>query len=202
MKDTNTRDMETNLSPDQLLRAYMVGCFPMADPDVLNRIAWYAPDPRAVLPLSDFKTPRSLRARIRRGDYRITSDRAFDRVIRSCADREETWISEDVIVAYCALHELGYAHSIEAWAENEMVGGLYGVAIGGLFCGESMFSIKADASKVALAYLVEKLINRGYVLLDIQFMTEHLSQFGAVEIPRVAYEEQLLRAVAIGTTWI
>lgn len=180
----------------------MVGYFPMADPDDFNQIAWYAPDPRAVLPLSEFNTPRSLRARIRRGDYRITSDHAFDRVIRFCADREETWISEDLIVAYSALHRLGYAHSVEAWEQDEIVGGLYGVAIGGLFCGESMFSIRTDASKVALVYLVEKLIDQGYVLLDIQFMTEHLRQFGAVEIPRVAYEEQLLKALAIGTTWI
>lgn len=194
--------MEPSLNPEQLLGAYMAGCFPMADPDDQNQIAWYAPDPQAVLPLLEFRTPRSLRARIRKGDYRITSDRAFDRVIRSCADREETWISEKLIEAYRELHRLGFAHSVETWEADQLVGGLYGVSIRGLFCGESMFSNRTDASKVAIVYLVEKLINQGCVLLDIQFMTEHLRQFGAVEISKAAYERQLLRALEISTTWM
>ncbi|MCZ6758727.1 MAG: leucyl/phenylalanyl-tRNA--protein transferase [Bacteroidetes bacterium] len=200
-KDTNRRDMDLSLSPDQLLGAYMAGCFPMADPDDRNRIRWYAPDPRAVLPILDFKPPKSLRARIRKRVYHITRNQEFDRVIDLCASREETWISEEIIAAYRALHRLGYAHSIEAWENDELVGGLYGVAINGLFCGESMFSNRVDASKVALVYLVEMLIDRGFVLLDIQFMTEHLRRFGAIEIPREEYEKQLRRALSIVTTW-
>ncbi len=185
-----------DLSPDRLLLAYQVGIFPMADDD--GEIRWFAPDPRAIIPLDGFVVSRSLRAAVRRGAYEVCVNRAFDDVIVACAARDEgTWISDDIRLAYGALHRLGFAHSVEAWKDGQLVGGLYGVAIGGAFFGESMFHRATDASKVALVHLVERMRERGYALLDTQFMTEHLRQFGTVEIPRAEYERRLRKAIQL-----
>lgn len=164
-----------------------------------GEIYWYDPDPRAILPLDGFHVPRSLRRTMQRGGYVIRVNTAFGEVIRACAEpgpgREETWISGEIIGAYEEMHRLGFAHSVETWVGEELVGGLYGVAIRGLFAGESMFSRVTDGSKVALVYLVERLRGRGFELLDTQFMTEHLRRFGAVEIPRAEYRVRLQGAL-------
>ena len=144
------------LTTEFLLRAYSAGYFPMAE-SAGGPIGWYSPDPRAIIPLETFRSSRSLRQLLRRKSFAVTTDRAFDRVVRACADRRETWISGEIIEAYVALSREGYAHSVEAWLEEELVGGLYGVAIGGAFFGESMFSRRPNASKVALASLVRLL---------------------------------------------
>ena len=165
-----------------LLGAYASGWFPMAD-DV-GAISWYSPDPRGVLPLDAFHVPSRLRRVLRKQAFRIEIDRAFERVIRACAEAKRepgesgTWISDEIVESYCALHELGYAHSVEAWDADRLVGGLYGVALGG-------------ALKVALVALVERLQSRGFSLLDTQWVTEHLQQFGAIEIPRSEYLRRL-----------
>ena len=190
-----------NLNSHLLLNAYSQGIFPMAQPD--GAIYWYDPDPRAILPLDSFHVSRSLARRIRRGGFEIRVDSDFRTVITACAEpasgRESTWISPEIIAAYCELHELGFAHSVETWVEGELAGGLYGVTLGGLFAGESMFSRATDASKIALVYLVERLKRRRFQLLDIQFMTEHLRRFGAIEIPRHRYQQYLEKALQIWT---
>ncbi|MFH1108121.1 MAG: leucyl/phenylalanyl-tRNA--protein transferase [Planctomycetota bacterium] len=186
--------MRSPLAPERLLAAYAAGIFPMADEG--GRIHWLAPDPRAIIELGAFKPSRSMRSARRRGVFTITIDGAFAEVIEACADRPEgTWISRDIHDAYCKLHRLGFAHSVETWREGQPAGGLYGVAIGGAFFGESMFHRVTDASKVALMVLVERMRERGFTLLDVQFLTEHLRQFGAVEIPRAEYERRLREAV-------
>ncbi len=186
--------MREDLTPGRLLTAYAAGVFPMADD--AGVVHWFAPDPRAVLDLDNFKLSRSLRAIIRRGVFHVTVNHAFADVISACADRPEgTWISPDILDAYTRLHRLGFAHSVETWENEQLVGGLYGVAIGAAFFGESMFHRKHDASKVALAVLAERLRERRFTLLDVQFVTEHLQRFGAVEIPRRDYEHRLRRAV-------
>lgn len=182
------------LAPASLLAAYVQGIFPMAGES--GDIRWFSPDPRAILPLDRFQTSRSLRAVVRRGRYRCTINEAFADVMAACADRDDgTWISDQIIAAYTLLHRAGFAHSIEAWQGDTLAGGLYGVSIGGAFFGESMFHRAPDASKVALVFLVERMRQRGLALLDIQFMTEHLRRFGAVEIPRQAYLRRLRAAV-------
>jgi leucyl/phenylalanyl-tRNA--protein transferase len=165
--------------------------------DEAGRIDWYQPDPRAVFPLDTFHVPKSLAKTVRQGrfDMRVNAD--FEGVMRGCAGREETWISEDIVQAYCALHEAGLAHSVEAWQGGRLVGGLYGVALGGAFMGESMFSRVTDASKVCLVHLVERLKARGFVLLDSQLPTEHLARFGQILIPHEAYMRQLKRALTL-----
>ncbi len=188
--------MRPDLAPEKLLAAYSVGIFPMADE--ANKIHWLAPDPRAVIDLDAVKVPRSLRVLIKRKAFEVTTNRAFDAVIDECADRAEgTWISDDIKIAYRTLHRLGFAHSVESWCGEELVGGLYGVAIGGAFFGESMFHRVSDASKVALVHLIERMRKRGFVLLDVQFMTEHLRRFGAMEIPRAQYERRLRGALSL-----
>ena len=188
--------MRPDLAPEKLLAAYSVGIFPMADDE--GAIHWLAPDPRALLELDKFKVSRSLRSVRRRGEFSVTINRAFDGVIEACADRAEgTWISNEMRDAYRTLHRLGFAHSVEAWRGEQLAGGLYGVALGGAFFGESMFHHVSDASKVALIHLIERLRDRGFVLLDVQFMTEHLRRFGAVEIPRAEYERRLTHAVRL-----
>ncbi|GMU21236.1 MAG: leucyl/phenylalanyl-tRNA--protein transferase [Phycisphaerae bacterium] len=185
------------LTPELLLSAYIQGIFPM---DVSGTIQWFSPDPRAIIPLEGFVVSRSLRQAWRRGQFEIRVNSAFEAVIRACAQREEeTWISEEIIAGYTRLHELGWAHSVESWREGELAGGLYGVAVGGAFFGESMFHRQTDASKIALVALVERMRERGFVLLDIQFMTEHLARFGAVEIPRREYLRRLEAAIRIDT---
>jgi len=187
------------LTPNLLLSAYCEGIFPMAHED--GEIYWYEPDPRAIIPLETFHQPRRLTRIIRREDWEIRINTALSAVIRACAapaaGRERTWISEEIIAAYIRLHQLGFAHSVEAWRDGRLVGGLYGVAVQGLFAGESMFSAVRDSSKVALVALVERLRARDFQLLDIQFMTEHLRRFGAVEISAAAYKMKLARALMV-----
>ena len=178
----------------------------MADPDDGDRIFWYAPDPRAVLPLDALRVSRSLRQRLRRGTYHVTTDRAFERVVEACAapapGREQTWISAEIAQAYTALHHEGVAHSVECWdASGALAGGLYGVSFGGAFFGESMFSRQADASKVALVHLVARLRAGGYTLLDVQMQTDHLSRLGAIEISRETYERRLEAALTVPAEW-
>lgn len=191
----------TDLTPEHVLTGYCHGVFPMAHPEEGNEIYWYAPDPRAVLPLDRFHTSRNLRKLVRRGVFDVTFDRAFDAVIRCCADRSETWISDEIIAVYGSLHEMGFAHSVEVWLDGRLAGGLYGVAIGGAFFGESMFHHERDASKVALVHLVNHLRGRGFTLLDTQFTTPHLAQFGVVEIPRTLYHTKLTEAINTIAAW-
>ncbi len=188
--------MQLSLDPENLLAAYAVGVFPMAEES--GEVSWFAPDPRAIIELEAFTTTRSLRSVVRRHVFEIRIDTAFAEVMLACADRPEgTWISGDILEAYQALHRHGFAHSVEAWQEDRLVGGLYGVALGGAFFGESMFHRVTDASKAALVALVERMRLRGFALLDIQFLTDHLRQFGAFEIPRAEYERRLAQAVRL-----
>jgi leucyl/phenylalanyl-tRNA--protein transferase len=188
-----------DLSPQLLLSAYCQGIFPMAHDD--GNIYWYDPDPRAILPLDGFHVPRSLVRSLNKGRFEIRCNSAFASVINACAEpgsgREETWINDEIVGAYNRLHQAGFAHSVESWLDGELVGGLYGVAVQGLFAGESMFSRVTDASKVALVYLVERLRQRGFQLLDVQFMTEHLRRFGAVEIAAATYKARLAQALLV-----
>lgn len=171
----------------------------MADED--GTIYWYDPDPRAILPLATFHISRSLARTIRRGNFEVRVDTAFRAVMEACAEptlgREVTWINSEIIGAYCELHALGFAHSVETWIEGELAGGLYGVSLGGFFAGESMFSRTTDSSKIALIYLVERLRRGGFCLLDTQFMTDHLRRFGAIEIPREEYQACLVHALTV-----
>ncbi len=186
--------MSQILSPQLLIEAYRMGIFPMAHDD--GEIYWFSPDPRCIFPLERFHVPRSLRQVLRRGVFETRVDTAFAEVIEACADRAEgTWISDDIIIAYTALHELGYAHSVESWRSGRLVGGLYGVAIGGAFFGESMYTVESNASKVALVRLVERMRERGYALLDTQWPTPHLQMFGATEISRSEYMRRLKGAL-------
>ncbi|MBI3393315.1 MAG: leucyl/phenylalanyl-tRNA--protein transferase [Nitrospirae bacterium] len=187
--------MNPPLTPDLLEAAYRRGLFPMAEE--AGRIAWYSPDPRGVFDLDRFHVPRRLARVIRSGRFDIAIDADFEAVIRACAGREETWLNEEMIAAYVALHRKGLAHSVEARRENRRAGGLYGVAIGGAFMGESMFHVETDASKVCLAHLVERLKERGFVLLDTQFLTPHLARFGARWIPRSEYLRRLANALTL-----
>lgn len=190
-----------NLTPEVLLSAYAQGAFPMAHQD--GRIYWYSPDPRAILPLSSLHTSRSLMRLIRAGKYAVRFNTAFADVIVACAapgpGREETWISDEIVEAYLWLHELGFAHSVETWMNDELIGGLYGVSLRGFFAGESMFSRRPDASKVALYFLVQRLRERGFLLLDVQYLTPHLKRLGAVEVPGWQYRELLREALAVET---
>jgi leucyl/phenylalanyl-tRNA--protein transferase len=186
------------LRPEDILRAYRVGIFPMADP-VTKEVGWYSPEPRAVLPLEAIHVPRSTRRAMKK--FTITSDRAFEAVIAGCADRRDSWISREILQGYVALHRTGSAHSVEAWQEGELAGGLYGVHIGGAFMGESMFHRRSEASKVALAALVEHLRRRGFVLLDTQMVAPVTAQFGAVEITRREYLRRLKAAVEREVAW-
>ena len=190
---------------DLLLTAYAAGWFPMAVEG--GEIRWFSPDPRGVLPLDRFYVPSRLARVIRSGRFELRVDTAFEEVIRACAeaerDREDpgTWISEEIIDSYVALHDAGVAHSVEAWRGGHLVGGLYGVSLRGAFFGESMFHRETDASKVALAGLVERLRARGFVLLDTQWVTPHLEQFGAIEIPRDEYIARLHAALEVETSF-
>lgn len=188
------------LSPQLLLAAYSQGFFPMALDD--NLIYWYDPDPRALIPLDErFHVPRRLRRVVRSGRFEVRVDSAFRAVMEACAtpapDREETWISSHMIDVYTELHRMGHAHSVETWRDGQLVGGLYGVTIGGAYAGESMFSRESDASKVALVALVERLRQGGFVLLDTQFVTDHLAQFGTYEVSRKEYQRQLEHALTL-----
>lgn len=175
------------LDPDLLLRAYSIGVFPMSDSRNASDLYWVEPRRRAILPLDSFHLSRSLRKLLRSHDYEVTRDRAFRDIVRLCADREETWINGEIEASYIRLHEAGRAHSIEVWHEGVLAGGLYGVRLGAAFFGESMVSLRPNASKVALAWLVARLIVGGFRLLDCQFITPHLKSLGAVEIDQKDY---------------
>ena len=185
------------LDPDLLLRAYAIGVFPMSDSREARDVYWVEPRRRAIIPLERFHLSRSLAKTLRSGRFEVTRDRAFGEVVRRCADRGDTWINDEIERSYILLHEAGHAHSVEAWRDGELVGGLYGVRLGAAFFGESMFSRAPDASKVALAWLVARLIVGGFRLLDCQFMTEHLRSLGAVEIDQRAYLTLLASALGI-----
>ncbi|MCB1343249.1 MAG: leucyl/phenylalanyl-tRNA--protein transferase [Pseudooceanicola sp.] len=183
------------LTPEILLHGYSIGIFPMAahrdDPEVF----WVDPRRRGVFPLDDFHISRSLARRLRRGGYRVARNEDFAGVLDGCADRADTWINEEIRALYLELHRRGHAHSFEVWMDGALAGGVYGVVLGAAFFGESMFSRRTDASKIALAYLVDVLRRGGFTLFDTQFLTEHLASLGAVEIPRAAYHRQLEQAL-------
>ena len=187
------------LNPEILEVCYRTGAFPMADQ--YGRIEFYRSDPRSVLELDSLHVSKSLARTLRKGVYEVWIDRDFENVIRSCARRSETWISEEIIEAFVALHEEGKAHSVEAYRGDELVGGLYGVTLGGAFMGESMFTRMRDASKVCFVRLVERLEERGYVLLDCQIQNDHLARLGATEIPEREYLARLRHALQLTRTF-
>jgi leucyl/phenylalanyl-tRNA--protein transferase len=190
------------IAADALLSAYASGWFPMAAAP--GDIRWYSPDPRGIIPLDGFHVSRRLARSFRRHGFEIRINTSFRAVIEACAAREDSdgdWIDEEIIESYCGLHERGFAHSVEAWQDGMLAGGLYGVALQGVFFGESMFHRVNDASKAALAALVSRLRARGYTLLDTQWVTEHLAQFGAVEIPRRRYLRLLDEALKLGASF-
>ena len=191
---------------DLLVSAYASGWFPMAGDDGVVR--WYSPDPRGIIPLDGFSVPKRLARVVRGGRFEIAIDRAFREVIHACAEAERdpadpgSWISDEIERSYIALHDEGVAHSVEAWQDGRLAGGLYGVAIGGAFFGESMFHRVTDASKVALVALVDRLRHRGYRLLDTQWVTDHLMQFGATEVPRARYLKLLEESLRLSCTFV
>lgn len=184
---------------EQLLSAYRSGFFPMAETE--HVVLWHSPDPRAIIPLDHVHIARSVRVAIKKGIFSVRRNENFEKVIHACADRPQTWISRDLIRLYCQLHQLGYAHSVEAWQNDQLVGGLYGVAIGGAFFGESMFSRVSNASKVCFAHLVEHLRRQGFVLLDSQYANPFTVSLGAIEIPRHVYLAKLTEALAVPCTF-
>lgn len=177
------------LHPDNMIRLYASGAFPMADDE--GHINWYMPEVRTIIPLDSYNIPRSLKKFLSSSGFEIKLDTDFLSVIRNCANRDETWISEDLITAYKRLQKRGHLHSVETWKDGELIGGLYGVTFRGAFFGESMFSKVPQGSKAALAYLIDHLRFKGFSLLDVQYMTEHLKMFGAVEISWVEYQNLL-----------
>jgi len=186
--------MGGDLSPRRLLQAYCNGIFPWYDEDY--PVCWWSPDPRAIFEIDSFRTSRRLRRIMRSGRFDMTINRVFADVIRGCAERDEgTWITDDMVGAYEEMHRLGWAHSVEVWRDGALAGGLYGVAVRGLFAGESMFHRARDASKVALAFTVDRLKQRGFQLFDIQMLTDHTARLGAVEIPRAQYLTRLRQAL-------
>ena len=189
------------LTPDMLLRAYEIGVFPMAEDRDDPELFWVDPRLRGIIPLDGFHVPRRLARTVRSGRFQVTFDQDFHAVIEGCAEstegRPQTWINDGIVNLYTSLFHMGHAHSVECRCDGELVGGLYGIAMGGAFFGESMFSRARDASKVALVHLVARLRAGGYVLLDAQFITSHLSQFGAREIPRAEYRVLLAEALKV-----
>ncbi len=194
------------ITPDLMLRAYRLGLFPMAETRRGDRLYWLDPERRGVLPLDRFHVPRRLLRTVLSGGFEVAADQDFAAAIAGCAapapGREDTWINPQIEQLFSALHGMGFAHSVESRQEGRLVGGLYGVAIGGVFFGESMFSAVRDASKVALVHLVARLRLSGFRLLDTQFVTAHLAQFGAAEIPREVYKTLLAEAVETPASWI
>lgn len=197
---TTQRGNALNLpfTPESVEYAYRLGLFPMCDSRT-GEILWFRPDPRAVIPLDGFHISRSLAQRLRRNEFEIRINTNFEAVMRGCADRPEgTWISEEFVRVYGLLHRAGVAHCVEAWKQDRLVGGTYGIALGGAFMAESMFHYETDASKVALATLVQRLQARSFSLLDTQYLTDHLASLGAVEIPHRVYFDRLKRALRLG----
>ena len=190
-----------DLAPTTLVQSYRAGVFPWFDDDW--PICWWSPDPRAIFELNEFHVSRRLARTIRSGKFKVTINRAFGDVIRGCADREEgSWITSSMIEAYERLHRLGIAHSVEAWRGDKLAGGLYGVALGGFFAGESMFTRISDGSKVALTFTVGHLKSRRFELFDTQFLTEHTARLGAIEIPRRQYLRRLQKALRVKTSFV
>lgn len=187
--------MQIALTPESLLQAYRLGVFPMAESRDDPRLYWFDPVQRGVLPLDGLHLSRSLRRRIRAEPFQLTLDAAFAEVLDGCADRPSTWINAEIVAVFSELHRQGHTHSIEVWEGAELVGGVYGLAIGGVFCGESMFSRRRDASKIALAYLVTHLRNCGFRLFDTQYLTDHLASLGGIEISRALYRAKLSEAL-------
>ncbi len=183
------------IAPELLLDGYRRGIFPMAMER--GEIAWFSPDPRAVIPIEEFHVPHGLARALRKKTFDVRFDHAFKQTMEACAARSETWINAEIVESYCSLHALGHAHSVEAWRGDELAGGLYGVALAGAFFGESMFHTQTDASKVALHALVQRLREQGFTLLDTQWLTPHLAQFGTCEIPRREYLLRLREALAL-----
>lgn len=186
--------MTKKLTPELLIAAYSQGYFPMAEG---GGIYWHWPDPRAIIPLDGVNVPRSLRQVLKKGIFETRINTAFKSVMEQCAARQSTWISGEFIQAYTELHELGKAHSVEAWHEGMLVGGLYGIALGGAFFGESMFSHMTDASKVAFVRLTDVLKSQGFILLDTQYINPHTERLGAIEIPGYHYMATLQKALAL-----
>jgi leucyl/phenylalanyl-tRNA--protein transferase len=205
MSGTSNRSHDLVLTPEILLRAYAAGIFPMSETRDDDELFWVDPEYRGIIPLSGFHVPRKLKKFVRARPFEVHLNRDFESVMHACAEsgegRHETWINKEIIRLYTGLHRMGHAHSVECWLEGELVGGLYGVSLKGAFFGESMFSRVRDASKVALVYLVALLNHGGYSLLDAQFVTDHLRQFGAFEIPRKRYHDFLDKALAHDATF-
>ena len=188
------------IHPEVLLQGYRLGVFPMAMDD--GAIEWFSPDPRAILPLDKFHVPHTLERIALKESFEIRIDVSFFEVMQNCAQRPETWISDEIIESYKRLHQLGHAHSVEAWQDGKLAGGLYGVTIGGAFFGESMFHHVRDASKIALLALVKRLRERRFTLLDTQWLTPHLEKFGAIEISRTEYLHRLNTAVNLSRRFV
>jgi len=215
MCQTEPDNIPTNPDPEPLdaqtlVGAYLAGAFPMAEPET-GEVLWYSPDPRAILPIAEehlphrFHVRRSLAKRLRQTELRLTQDAAFEQVIDGCAQprpgEPETWISDGLTQLYIELHHNNLAHSVEVWREDQLVGGIYGVALGGAFFGESMFSREPYASQIALVGLVERLRIFGYSLFDVQFVNPHLEQFGVIELPRAEYMKRLETATSQRVRW-
>lgn len=187
--------MTGQLKPDILLSAYRAGIFPMAESALDKNIFWVDPKYRGIMPLNEFHVSKSLRKEILKLDYQVSVNTRFEEIINMCAERPETWINQEILTNYCLLNKSGHAHCLEIWSDKKLIGGIYGVSIGAVFFGESMFSKKNNASKIALAYLVDRLKKTGFKLFDIQFLTPHLASLGAIEITRVKYRTLLFQAV-------
>lgn len=196
---------DIEITPELIIRAYRAGIFPMSEDAADDDIFWVSPEMRGILPLDGFRLSTSLRKAIRKSDFEIRVDTDFEAVIEACAtvgaDRDTTWINRTIRSVYGELFRRGVAHTVEVWDGTELVGGLYGLAIGGAFFGESMFHRRTNASKMAMAHLVERLNAGGFVLLDTQFVTDHLESLGGVEIPRAQYEERLAEALDLPGDW-
>ncbi|MFQ6551826.1 leucyl/phenylalanyl-tRNA--protein transferase [Aestuariibius insulae] len=185
----------SGLSPERLLQGYASGIFPMSEGRDTDEIFWVDPRQRGIFPLDRFHISRSLRKTLLKEPFRLTLDQAFMQVVEGCADRADTWINRTIFNLYGELHALGFAHSIEVWDNDDLVGGVYGVTLKAAFFGESMFSRRTDASKIALAYLVASLRSDGFKLFDTQFLTDHLASLGAIEVPRHVYQQRLADAL-------
>ncbi len=183
------------LSPEVLLFAYQQGLFPMAESRDAKQIQWIQPKKRGIFPIGEFHISKSLRRSLLKNDYSININSNFPKVIEKCADRNETWINSDIYDCYCKLHQDGFAHSVEVWKDSQLIGGVYGVAIGAAFFGESMFSEASNGSKIALAYLHDRLLKTGFLLFDTQFLTEHLASLGAIEITQDEYLTKLEKSL-------
>lgn len=194
-----------DISIENLIHAYSQGVFPMAD-EASGGIFWYSPNPRAIIPLDTYKPSKSLRPVINKGEFEIKVNRNFEQVMRACAqprsDDDGVWISEDMISLYKSLHEKGLAHSVEAYKNSELVGGLYGVSLGSCFYGESMFYTFPNASKVAFHYLIERLKSRNFLLLDTQFINDNVKRFGAIEISQKKFLKLLAEAISIPNRFV